>query len=101
VLQCQLGPARVRFAVSDRAVLAALLHRLPRRVLQRLGLVVRPDTVLRWHQDLVARRHAERSRPMRVGRPRTVRSNRLMVLRLVCENPGGIAACTASFWCWA
>ena len=32
---------------SDRAFLAALLHRLPRDVLGRLRLVVRPDTVLR------------------------------------------------------
>ena len=88
VLQRQLGPARVRFTPSDRALLAALLHQLPRRVLKHLHLVVRPDTVLRWHRDLVARHHAERSRPKRTGRPRTVRSIRLLVLRLVHENPG-------------
>jgi putative transposase len=50
--------------------------------------LVRPDTVLRWHRDLVARRHAARSRPKRLGRPRTVRSIRLLVLRLARENPG-------------
>jgi len=88
VLQRQLGPDRVRFTPSDRALLAALLHRLPRRVLNRLHLVVRPDTVLRWHRDLVARRHAEQSRPRRPGRPCTVRSIRVLVLRLVRENPG-------------
>jgi putative transposase len=43
VLQRQLGPDRVRFAPSDRALLAALLHRLPSDVLKRLHLVVRPD----------------------------------------------------------
>ncbi len=58
VLQRQFGPDRVRFTRGDRALLAALLHRLPREVLKRLHLVVRPDTVLRWHRDLVARRHA-------------------------------------------
>jgi transposase len=57
-------------------------------VLQRLHLVVRPDTVLRWHRDVVARRHARRSRPRHPGRPRTVRSIRVLVLRLVRENPG-------------
>jgi transposase InsO family protein len=66
----------------------ALLRLLPRNVLQRLPLVVKPDTVLRWHRNLMARRHAERSRPKRVGRPRTVRSIRALVLRLVYENPG-------------
>jgi putative transposase len=88
VLQRQLGPGRVRFTPGDRALLAALLHRLPREVLKRLHLVVRPDTVLRWHRDVVARRHAQRSRPRHPGRPRTVHSVRGLVLRLVRENPG-------------
>ena len=58
-----------------------------RDVLRRLRLLVRPDTVLRWHRDLLARRHAARSRPKRPGRPQTVRSIRALVLRLVRENP--------------
>ncbi|MBN6543473.1 integrase core domain-containing protein, partial [Actinacidiphila bryophytorum] len=87
VLERQLGQERVRFTPSDRAFLAALLHRLPRDVLRRVRLLVRPDTVLRWHRDLVARRHAARSRPKRSGRPRTIRSVRLLVLRLARENP--------------
>ena len=88
VLQRQLGPDRARFTPADRALLAALLHRLPRHVLRRLHLAVRPDTVLRWHRELVARRHAQRSPPRRPGRPRTVHSVRVLVLRLVRENPG-------------
>ena len=87
VLERQLGKNRPRFCPADRAFLAALLHRLPRDVLGRLRLLVRPDTVLRWHRDLIARRHAARSRPKRPGRPRTVRSIRLLVLRLARENP--------------
>jgi transposase InsO family protein len=87
VLERQLGNNRVRFTPSDRAFLAALLHRLPVEALRRVRLVVRPDTVLRWHRDLVARRHAATSRPKRSGRPRTVRSIRALVLRLARENP--------------
>ncbi len=87
VLERQLGEKRVRFTPSDRAYLAALLYRLPRDVLRRLRLVVHPDTVLRWHRTLVARRHAAASRPKRRGRPRTVRSVRALVLRLARENP--------------
>jgi putative transposase len=87
VLQRQLGPDRVRFTPSDRALLA-LLHGLPRNVLKRLRRVVRPDTVLRWHRDMLPRRHARRSRPARSGWQRTVRSIRVLVLRLVRENPG-------------
>ncbi|WP_406416585.1 integrase core domain-containing protein [Streptomyces sp. NBC_00842] len=87
VLERQLGMEKVRFSPSDRAFLAALLHRLPRDVLRRLRLLVRPDTVLRWHRDLVARRHAAESKPKRPGRPRTVRSIRAVVLRMARENP--------------
>jgi hypothetical protein len=69
----QLDGQRVRFDAADRAWLAGLLHRLPRPSLQGLRLLVRPDTVLRWHRDLLARRHAAASRPCRRGRPPTVR----------------------------
>lgn len=46
-----------------------------------------PDTVLRWHRDLIKKRHATRSTPKRRGRLPTVRSVRVLVLRLVRENP--------------
>jgi putative transposase len=86
-LERQLGKTRPRFCPGDRAFLAALLHRLPRDVLGRFRLLVRPETALRWHRDLLARCHAAKSRPRRLGRPRTVRSIRLLVLRLARENP--------------
>lgn len=84
-LQRQAGKPRLTW--PDRAILAALLHRLPRARLHRLHLVVSPNTLLRWHRKLLRRRHARASRPKRPGRPRTVRSIRVLVLRLVRENP--------------
>jgi putative transposase len=87
VLQRQLGGQRVRFDPADRAWLAALLRQLPRPTLRGLRLLVQPETILRWHRDLHARRHAAVSRSRRPGRPRTVRSVRALVLRLVAENP--------------
>lgn len=81
VLQRQLGAQKLRFDPSDRALLAALLHRLPKDVLRGLRLLVRPDTILRWHRDLITRRHAAVSRPKRPGRPRTLRSIRVLVLQ--------------------
>jgi len=86
LLQRQLGEKRLRVTSTDRAILSALLSPLPRTVLRRLHLLVRPDTVLRWHRDLLKRRHARASRSARPGRPRTVRSVRTQVLRLVSEN---------------
>ncbi|MBO3752707.1 helix-turn-helix domain-containing protein [Streptosporangiaceae bacterium NEAU-GS5] len=60
---------------------------MPRQSLSRLRLLVSPYTVLRWHHDLLKRRHAHTCRPKRPGRPRTVRSTRILILRLVRENP--------------
>jgi putative transposase len=92
VLERQLGGMstgrRIRFSSSDRALLAALLHRLRPEALRRMRLLVRPDTVLRWHRDLIRTRHAARSRPKRPGRPPTVSSIPVLVLRMVRENPG-------------
>src|SRR5438552_11139241 len=86
VLQRQLAGQQVRFAPIDRAWLAALLHPLPRPTWRRLRLLVQPDTILKWHRDLIARRQAAVSRPRRRGRPRTLRSVRALVLRLAREN---------------
>jgi len=79
VLERQLHGERVQFTRADRAW-------LPRTVLNHLRLLVRPETVLRWHRDLIDRRHARRSRPHQAGRPRTVRSIRRLFLRLASEN---------------
>ncbi|NIY64128.1 integrase catalytic subunit [Streptomyces malaysiensis] len=87
MLERQLGKDKIRFTPSDRAFLAALLLRQPIHVLRQLRLLVRPDAILRWHRNLVKRRHAASCRPKRPGRPRTVRSIRILVLRLAKENP--------------
>ncbi|MFF4505369.1 hypothetical protein [Streptomyces sp. NPDC001401] len=63
VLDRRLGKKRVRFHPGDRAFVAAPLHQLPKDVPPRLRLLMRPDTVLRWHRDLLARRHAAASQP--------------------------------------
>src|SRR4051794_28250800 len=85
ILERQLHGEKIRFTRADRAFLAALLHQLPRDVLRRIRLLVRPETV-RWHRDLISRRHAAISCPKRVGRPPTVRSIRILVLRPAREN---------------
>ena len=68
-------------------MLAALLVPLSRATLRQLRLLVSPDTVLRWHRDLVRSRHARASKHRGPGRPRTVASIRRLVLRLATENP--------------
>jgi transposase InsO family protein len=87
ILQRQLGDQRPRLRPEDRMFLAALLVPLSRGVLRRLRLLATPDTVLRWHRDLVKHRHARVSVNRGPGRPRTLASVRRLVLRLAAENP--------------
>jgi putative transposase len=86
VLQRQC-PGRPKLNWTDRALLAALLGAIPKA--RRAGLLlVTPDTVLRWHRDIVRRRWAARSMRGKTGRPATRRSIRTLIRRLARENPG-------------
>ena len=80
-------PGQVKLSWADRALLAALLSAIPAARRQGLRLLVAPDTVLRWHRDIVRRRWAARSARGRTGRPATRRNTKALVLRLARENP--------------
>jgi putative transposase len=81
VLRRQVDRPKLR--PSDRALLAAIGHLLPPRC--RQGLLVTPQTLLRWHRELVRRRWTyPRAKP---GRPSLGRDKRELVLRLARENP--------------
>ena len=73
---------------ADRAFLATLLSVIPKARRHGLQLLVTPDTVLRWHRDIVRRRCAAGSMRGTTGRPATRRNIRALVLRLARENPG-------------
>jgi putative transposase len=72
---------------ADRALLAALLGVIPKARRQGLRLLIAPDTIVRWHRDIVRRRWAARSMRGRTGRPSTRRNIRALVRRLARENP--------------
>jgi len=86
VLQRQAA-ARPKTTWADRALIALLLEIIPKHRGRRLHLIVTPETVLRWHRDIVARRWAAKSRHKHPGRPRTHRNITASVLRLAKENP--------------
>jgi putative transposase len=87
VLQRQ-RPRRPRLDWADRAFLAILLAVIPKARQHGLRLLVTPDTILRWHRDIVRRRWAARSKRGMTGRPATSRNIKALVLRLARENPG-------------
>ena len=81
-------PHRLKLNWAGRALLATLLSVIPKARCQGLRLLVTPETILRWHRDIVRRRWAARSMRGKAGRPATRRNIRALVLRLATENPG-------------
>src|SRR5215471_20651349 len=73
---------------ADRALIATLLGVIPKARRHGLRLLVTPDTIVRWHRDIIHRRWAARSIRGKAGRPATCRNIRALVLRLARENPG-------------
>ena len=65
---------------------------------QGLRLLVTPDTILRWHRDIVRRRWAARSMSGKIGRPVTRRNIQGLALRLARENPNGDTAESMTSW---
>src|SRR5215831_10776494 len=68
---------------ADRAVLTALARLLPRPL--RMGRLVTPDTLLRWHRRLVRWRWTY---PCRSGRPPVDARIVVLIRQMARENPG-------------
>lgn len=73
VLQRQVG-ARPKLTWADRALFASLLEVIPRARRAGVRMIVTPETVLRWHRDIIRRRWAAKSGHARPGQPRTHRT---------------------------
>jgi putative transposase len=82
VLHRQKG--RPRFRTQDRMLLAALSRLLPRP--RWRSFLVRPDTLMRWHRQLVTAK-ARRWGRTSPGRPPTAPELKCLVIRLAKENP--------------
>jgi putative transposase len=74
---------RPRIGWPDRALIAGLTRLLPTR--RRIGLLVTPATILRWHSRLVSRHWT--TQPARSGRPSIPAGLRALAVRLATENP--------------
>jgi putative transposase len=86
VLKERLGGRRIRFTDSERRRLARKAYALGRKVLGELETLVTPDTLLRWHRQLVALKwtYTQRRGP---GRPRVMQTIVDLILRMAHENP--------------
>jgi putative transposase len=84
VLKGQLKGRRLRLTDDQRRRLAAKDRRLDRRVLRQVATIVTPDTILRWHRQLIARKWT--FTPTRPGRPRIMQEISSLILRMAMEN---------------
>ena len=85
LLRERLGGRRIVFTDAERRRLAEKARAMRRRALHELGTIVTPDTLLRWHRELVARKWTFVER-RRLGRPRTREELAALVVRMATEN---------------
>jgi putative transposase len=77
---------RIRLSDSERKTLAALGQKLGKQALQEVAKIVKPDTILGWHHQLVAQKcdgSAHRKTP---GRPTIDPELETLVVRMAQEN---------------
>jgi putative transposase len=86
LLRERLGGWRIIFTDPERRTLAEKASAVGRKTLRELGTIVTPETLLRWHRELVARKWTfiERRKP---GRTRTRQELVALVVRMATENP--------------
>ena len=85
VLRRQLGGRRLRLTDDDRRKLAARAYRLGRQALREVATIVTPDTLLRWHRQLIARKWTYARKGM--TRRGVLAEIRQLVGRMAEENP--------------
>ena len=84
-LRSQLAGRRVRLTDAQRSRLAQRGKRLGRRLLSEVAKIVTPDTILRWHRQLIARKWTYATgRSRRSG---VLAEIRRLVVRMAEENP--------------
>jgi putative transposase len=85
-LREQLGGKRLRFTDAQRIRLAQRAKRLGRRKLLEIGTFVTPDTLLRWHRELVAKKY-DGSKKRGPGRPRKTAEIERLIVEMARDNP--------------
>src|SRR4029453_15433004 len=86
VLKKQGKGPRPRLTNDQRRRRAAKGRRLGRPVLREVATIVTPDTILRWHRQLIARKWTYVSRP---GRRGVLAEIQRLFVRMAGENPTG------------
>src|ERR1035438_336812 len=87
VLQEKNGKKRILLNDGQRRRLAVKGKVLGRTLLNEIGTLFTPDTILRWHRELVAQKWDHSDKRRTVGRPATPQEVVDRILQLARENP--------------
>jgi hypothetical protein len=87
VLREKLGKKRILLNDDQRRRLAIKGKVLGRKLLRGVACIVTPDTILRWHRQLVAKKWDYSHLRRKVGRPRTKQEVAELIVRMAKENP--------------
>jgi putative transposase len=85
ILKAQLQ-GRLKLSDAERAMLGEIGHRLGRKALAEVATVARPDTILAWYRNLVARKFDGSKARRGPGRPRLAREVEQLIVRMASEN---------------
>ena len=88
VLKEKLGKKRILLNDDQRRRLAVKGKVLGRKTLSAITSIVTPDTILRWHRQLVAAKQDYSERRKRSGRAPITKEVRKLVLKFAKDNPG-------------
>lgn len=78
---------RLLLSDSEKTTLAEIAHRLGRKALADVTSVAKPDTLLRWYRELIARKFDGSRFRNSVGRPRVEQEIEFLIVRMARENP--------------
>ena len=81
------GKKRLLLTDDHRRLLAVKGKSLGRKALMELTTIVTPDTILRWHRNLVAEKWDHNDQRKKVGRPRIRQVIVDLILRFAQRNP--------------
>jgi putative transposase len=87
VLKEKFGKKRILLTDDQRRRLAVKGKVLGRKLLDEIGTLFTPDTILRWHRLLVAQKWNHSDKRANVGRPATPPEVVDLILQFARENP--------------
>ncbi|MEN6384385.1 MAG: hypothetical protein ABFD79_04235 [Phycisphaerales bacterium] len=87
ILKEKIGKKRIILSDEQRRRLAVLAKKITRKGLDEICGIFSPDTILRWHRELIARKY-DGSKNRKYGRPQISKELRNLIINIAKKNRG-------------